>query len=531
MPCAVILTALRVEYLAVRKFLTDLHEEVHPQGMVYERGVFGDWQVGIAEVGAGNNTSAVESERAIGHFEPDVLLFVGVAGGLKDDVKIGDVVAATKIYAYESGKVGDKDQFLTRPVVGNSSAQLVARARAEARKDDWRERLSSSEPLPEVFVGAIAAGEKVVAAKESQMFKFLRSNYNDALAVEMEGFGVLNAAFAYPSIQAIVIRGISDMVEGKNDPALGLEGDRQRTASIHASAFAFELLAKFRPLESKNKSIKNEFQAPNNSGLFPKQQINNSIFLKPEAIELLMATYEDQDNIIFITKTNMYEHISTNELNFVDKPELLSKYKSAIRQLLENKLIKDLKSVDASCLRYEITSRGDDFCERQKKEDFENVNDSHRNESITRIKVFLSYSYTDEKLKDSLLKFISPLEREGLIEVWTNRDIWPGEEWKKSIDIKLKEADLILLLISSDFIASEDCYGYEMPKAMEKLKSGTVRVIPIFLRPTSWQNSPFASLKGLPKDLNPVTQWDNEDSAFVDITQGIRDVCQSIINQ
>jgi nucleoside phosphorylase len=257
MPCAVILTALRVEYLAVRKFLTDLHEEVHPQGMVYERGFFGDWQVRIAEVGAGNNISAVESERAIGYFEPDVLLFVGVAGGLKDDVKIGDVVAATKIYAYESGKVGDKDQFLTRPVVGNSSAQLVARARAEARKNDWRERLSSSEPLPEVFVGAIAAGEKVVAAQESQMFKFLRSNYNDALAVEMEGFGVLNAAFAYPSIQVIVIRGISDMVEGKNDPALGLEGDRQVKASNHAAAFAFELLAKFKPMQQENAKAKN----------------------------------------------------------------------------------------------------------------------------------------------------------------------------------------------------------------------------------------------------------------------------------
>jgi nucleoside phosphorylase len=529
MPCAVILTALRVEYLAVRRFLTDLHEEVHPQGTVYERGFFGDWQVGIAEVGAGNHSAAVESERAIGHFKPDVLLFVGVAGGLKDDVKIGDVVAATKIYAYESGKVGDNEQFLTRPLVGNSSAQLVARARAEARKDDWLKRLPLPELLPEVFVGAIAAGEKVVDAQESQVFKFLRSSYNDALAVEMEGYGVLNAAFAYPSIQVIVIRGISDMVEGKNDPALGLEGDRQKKASIHASAFAFELLAKFKPPGLMNKDIKNEWQSPNDSISLSKQQVNDFVFLKPAAIELLMAAYKDQDNIIFITKTNMYEHISTNGLNFVDKPELLSKYKSAIAQLLENKLIVDLKSTVTGYRRYELTSRGYSFCEQQ--EDLESINDSHSKESITRVKIFLSYSPADEKFKDDLLKSLSPLRREGLIETWTDRDVVAGEDWRKSIDTKLKEADLILLLISSDFIASEYCYEYEMPIAMERLKSGAAHVIPILLRPTSWQSSPFASLKGLPRDLKPVTQWDSEDSAFLDIIQGIRNVCQSIVNR
>jgi nucleoside phosphorylase len=90
MPCAVVLTALPVEYLAVRKFLTNLREVVNSQGTVYEQGVFAGegfaWEVGIAEVGAGNAGAAIEAERAIGHFKPDVLLFVGIAGGLKDDV-------------------------------------------------------------------------------------------------------------------------------------------------------------------------------------------------------------------------------------------------------------------------------------------------------------------------------------------------------------------------------------------------------------------------------------------------------------
>lgn len=98
MPCAVILTALSVEYLAVRSHLSDLQEEIHPQRTIYERGKFaqsqGMWDVGIVEIGAGNPGAAREAERAIAHFNPDVILFVGVAGGIKD-VALGDVVAYT----------------------------------------------------------------------------------------------------------------------------------------------------------------------------------------------------------------------------------------------------------------------------------------------------------------------------------------------------------------------------------------------------------------------------------------------------
>jgi len=239
---AVILTAIPCEYSAVRKRLSDCVEAVHPSGSVYEVGQFDSWSILICEIGAGNERAAAEAERAIEYFKPHVVLFVGVAGGIKD-VALGDVVCATKIYGYESGK--DKVEFLPRPDVQSSEYPLISRARAESRKVDWHDgRHSKSNGKigqPSVHVAPIAAGSKVVASKRSATAKFLRANYSDAVAVEMEGIGFLTATSMSTACLAMVVRGISDLIDKKSSS----DGEGwQEIAADHASAFAFQMLSR-----------------------------------------------------------------------------------------------------------------------------------------------------------------------------------------------------------------------------------------------------------------------------------------------
>jgi len=244
LPHAVILTALPVEYEAVRAHLKDTREKVH-EGTIYELGQFqsGDqsWEVAIAEIGMGNAGAASAAERAVAYFKPQLVLFVGVAGGLKD-VQLGDVVAANKVYGFEYGKVEDSG-FKTRPSVYNSTHALDQRARAVARRQDWLKRLPIPlpDPAPKALVGPIAAGEKVLASTSSETWNLIKQSYGDALAVEMEGHGFLAALHANQHVEALIIRGISDLIEGKREADAA---NSQVVAAQHASAFAFEVLAK-----------------------------------------------------------------------------------------------------------------------------------------------------------------------------------------------------------------------------------------------------------------------------------------------
>lgn len=235
----VILTALAEEFLAVEQYVPVCHQKQHPDGTVYECGRFerngAVWDVAIVETGQGNVSAADETRRAIEFFKPDVVMFVGVAGGRKE-TQIGDIVAADKVYNYESGK--DEELFKPRPETGRSSYPLEQRARSIAR--DWLRAKQQDASKPRAFVGPIAAGEVVIASTESATAKLIERNYGDALAVEKEGYGFLESARRSRDISAIVIRGISDLIDGKKEA--DAKGS-QPLAAKNASAFAFELLA------------------------------------------------------------------------------------------------------------------------------------------------------------------------------------------------------------------------------------------------------------------------------------------------
>lgn len=147
------------------------------------------------------------------------------------------------------------------------------------------------------------------------------------------------------------------------------------------------------------------------------------------------------------------------------------------------------------------------------------------------IKLFFSYAHEDEELRDELAKHLRILERQGIISAWYDRDITAGMEWANAIDDNLNTADIILLLVSPDFIASDYCYDLEMKRAMERHEAGEAIVIPVILRKTNWTSAPFSKLQALPKNAKPVKSWTDQDEAFTFISEQIQKVAQMLANR
>ncbi|WP_437282534.1 AAA family ATPase [Sorangium sp. So ce375] len=146
----------------------------------------------------------------------------------------------------------------------------------------------------------------------------------------------------------------------------------------------------------------------------------------------------------------------------------------------------------------------------------------------TPIRLFFSYSHEDEALRDELETHLALLKREGLLQSWHDRRIAAGDESAGQIDRNLNEADIILLLVSADFMASDYCFDHEMMRALERHDAGQACVIPVLLRKTDWQSAPFAKLQALPKGARPVTLWQDRDEAWHDVALGIRRAIEAL---
>ncbi|MDT9700643.1 5'-methylthioadenosine/S-adenosylhomocysteine nucleosidase [Streptomyces sp. P17] len=233
----VVLTALAVEYDAVRAHLgEDVEELVHEDGTRVERGRLPgtEWTLAVAELGEGAVNASALTTQILGWLRPEAMLFVGVAGSLKPDVAIGDVVVGTKVYAVQGGKVTPSG-FQARPEVWHGSNRLVQAARSALRG------------LEEVqgHLKPIACGDVVLTDDRSAFAEFIKRHYNDANAIEMEGAGAVHAAHVSGQLDALVIRGISDRANpGKSNAD---KGGSQKRAAAQAAAVAVGVLRKHRP--------------------------------------------------------------------------------------------------------------------------------------------------------------------------------------------------------------------------------------------------------------------------------------------
>ncbi|MFE4969148.1 hypothetical protein [Streptomyces sp. NPDC056660] len=243
------LTALPLERRAVRRLLEGL-ERVDQAGTVFERGRLRGtpWTVYLAATGPGNDSAAVITERVINFVRPQAVFFVGIAGSLKPDVSPGDVVVASEVYAYHGGKES-AEGFKGRPRSWETTHHLQQVAMLVDSVGDWRGRLpEAGRDTTEVYFKPIAAGDLVLDAPTGSPSRVLLDrNFNDVVAVEMEGAGFANAA-TKAGVPFLLIRGISDMADGTKQSTDG--AGMQEAAAQHAALFLAEVIAQLKPANS-----------------------------------------------------------------------------------------------------------------------------------------------------------------------------------------------------------------------------------------------------------------------------------------
>ncbi len=137
-------------------------------------------------------------------------------------------------------------------------------------------------------------------------------------------------------------------------------------------------------------------------------------------------------------------------------------------------------------------------------------------------RVFYSYSHKDAEFRERLATYLAPLKQQNKIVEWYDRNIAPGADWGREISGQLESADMILLLVSEDFLASEYCFGVEVERALTRLKRGDVKIVPVLLKPCLWQESRFSELQIIPRDAKAISSWPSRDDGFFDVATEIR---------
>lgn len=144
------------------------------------------------------------------------------------------------------------------------------------------------------------------------------------------------------------------------------------------------------------------------------------------------------------------------------------------------------------------------------------------------IEIFFSYAHEDDVLMDAVRRQLIVYERNNRILKWHDRMIQPGTEWEQEIDERLLEAAIILLFVSPHFLESKYCYETEVEVALDRHARGDAHVVPVILRPCAWEEAPFSDFQALPGNAKPVSTWDNQDLACLNVARGVMTVVDDI---
>ena len=139
-------------------------------------------------------------------------------------------------------------------------------------------------------------------------------------------------------------------------------------------------------------------------------------------------------------------------------------------------------------------------------------------------RIFFSYSKHDKDKLDSLRKFLDPLKRQNKIALWDDRNLLPGEEWDKGIRNELEESDIILLMVSANFLATDYVWDVEIKRAMERHEVGSARVVPVILDYCVWEDLPFGKINGLPSKGKPVADYESESKAWTEVVKALKGI-------
>jgi 5'-methylthioadenosine/S-adenosylhomocysteine nucleosidase len=327
---ALIVTAIPVEFKAVLSSpsLSDLKKDYPGSRLGKLLGT--SWEVLMVRSGKGNAAAASATQSALQYFDPDVAFFIGVAGGIKD-TRLGDVAVADEVLYYEFVKVSGSaknEKIQVRPSGFHCGSHLVKIAHDEAMTEEWLSRLGrfldpENNP-PGAFVGMIASGEKLVASRRSSLFKFLKDNYNQALAVEMEGYGFLQACYD-KNVPGLVVRGISDLLSRKKKA--DAEGS-QEVAARNATAFALQVLSQYAACEEDKKTIEIK-----SIGILTTSRLLHTLQLKKVIMNWVENFPKCEQNLF----SDLSKHLPQSGFHVCDEWE---KYKSDVKEL--DKAKKDL---------------------------------------------------------------------------------------------------------------------------------------------------------------------------------------------